>query len=40
METIEYINSRLAEAEAADRAARGEGLEPDPAELAAVLESE
>ncbi len=37
-ETIEFINSKLAEAEAADRLANGEGAEPDPDELAAVLE--
>lgn len=37
-ETIEFINARLAEAEAADRMANGEDIEPDPDELAAVLE--
>ncbi len=37
-ETIEFINARLAEAEAADRLANGEDIEPDPDELAEVLE--
>jgi hypothetical protein len=37
-ETIEFSNAKLAEAEAADRQASDEGAEPDPDELAAVLE--
>ncbi len=36
-QTIEFINARLAEAEAADRLANGEDIEPDPDELATVL---
>lgn len=36
--TIEYINTLLAEAEAADRLASGEVVEPSPNELRAVLE--
>lgn len=38
IKTIEFINAQLAEAEAADRLANGEAAEPDPEELAAVLE--
>ncbi len=38
LETIEFINAKLAEAEAADRLANGEDAEPDPEEVAAVLE--
>ncbi len=37
-ETIEFINAKLAEAEAADRLTNGEDPEPDPDELAAVLD--
>ena len=39
MDTIEYINARLYEAEQADRRDCGENVEPDPAEMAVVLES-
>ncbi len=38
METIEFINAKLAEAEAADRLANGEDAESDPEEVAMMLE--